>query len=143
MSSHLATALWKARIEGGLITVDAGQRPANTVDAYAIQDEVAALFDSEIVGWRRFLSCQPPAAGRTRAAAGRPFYDGHLRWRASAQIRSPGFGGLRRTRQGTSETGVSGAHWNPLLGSPRLVPEEDYSRRWEGSGESSSSGPVR
>lgn len=52
MSSHLAPSLWKARIEGGLVTVEEGQRPAEAVDAYAIQDAVTALFDSEIVGWK-------------------------------------------------------------------------------------------
>ncbi len=52
MSSQLATALWKARTEGGQIAVDRAQRPANEVDAYAIQDQVAALFDSAIVGWK-------------------------------------------------------------------------------------------
>jgi 2-keto-4-pentenoate hydratase len=52
MSSHLATALWKARTGGGLVTVDPASRPADTADAYAIQDEVTALLDSEIVGWK-------------------------------------------------------------------------------------------
>ena len=52
MSSHLATALWKARTEGGVVAADEGERPANGVDAYAIQDEVTALFDSEFVGWK-------------------------------------------------------------------------------------------
>ena len=52
MSSHLATALWKARTHGGVIGVDASERPANEGDAYAIQDEVTALFDAESVGWK-------------------------------------------------------------------------------------------
>ncbi|GMQ77136.1 MAG: fumarylacetoacetate (FAA) hydrolase [Gammaproteobacteria bacterium] len=52
MSSDLATALWSARTEGGVIAVDAGQRPADYADAYAIQGEVAALFESEVVGWK-------------------------------------------------------------------------------------------
>ena len=52
MSSHLATALWKARTEGGIVAVDEDQRPADYADAYAIQDEVSALFESEIVGWK-------------------------------------------------------------------------------------------
>jgi 2-keto-4-pentenoate hydratase len=52
VSSDLATALWKARTEGGVVTVDEGQRPADDADAYALQDEVTALFDSEIVGWK-------------------------------------------------------------------------------------------
>ncbi len=52
MSSDLATALWKARTEGGIVAVDDAQRPADYSDAYAIQDGVAALFDSEIVGWK-------------------------------------------------------------------------------------------
>lgn len=52
MSSHLAKALWKARTGGGLVAVDAAQRPVDAADAYAVQDEVTALFDSEIVGWK-------------------------------------------------------------------------------------------
>lgn len=52
MSSDLATALWKARTDGGVIAVDGADRPANEEEAYALQAEVAALFDSEIVGWK-------------------------------------------------------------------------------------------
>jgi len=52
MSGDLATALWKARTEGGIVAVDEGQRPADYADAYAIQDGVSALFDSEMVGWK-------------------------------------------------------------------------------------------
>lgn len=52
MSSRLATALWKARTEGGVIAVEDSERPTNEADAYAIQNEVTGLFDSEIVGWK-------------------------------------------------------------------------------------------
>ena len=52
MSNHLATALWKARTEGGVIAVDADQRPASDADAYATQEKVTALFGSEVVGWK-------------------------------------------------------------------------------------------
>ncbi len=52
MSSHLATALWKARREGGVIAVDDAQRPGNDAEAYALQDQVTALFGSELVGWK-------------------------------------------------------------------------------------------
>ncbi len=52
MSSHLARALWKARMEGGVIAVDGAQRPANDAEAYAVQGEVTALLDSEQVGWK-------------------------------------------------------------------------------------------
>jgi 2-keto-4-pentenoate hydratase len=52
MSSHLATALWKARLQGGLITVDGAQRPATEAEAYALQDEVTALFGSQLAGWK-------------------------------------------------------------------------------------------
>ncbi len=52
MSSHLATALWKARTEGGVVAVGEGERPADSVAAYVIQDAVTALFDAEIVGWK-------------------------------------------------------------------------------------------
>jgi len=52
MSSHLAKALWKARTEGGAIPLDDGQRPASAEAAYALQDEVTALFDGERVGWK-------------------------------------------------------------------------------------------
>jgi 2-keto-4-pentenoate hydratase len=52
MSSHLATALWKARMEGGVIAVDDAQRPGSDAEAYALQDQVTALFDSELVGWK-------------------------------------------------------------------------------------------
>ena len=52
MSSHLATALWKARMEGGVIAVDGAQRPANDTEAYALQGEVTALFGSELAGWK-------------------------------------------------------------------------------------------
>ena len=52
MSSHLATALWKARMEGGVIAVDDAQRAASNAEAYALQDQVTALFGSELVGWK-------------------------------------------------------------------------------------------
>ena len=52
MTSDLATALWRARTEGGVVTVEAGDRPGDEAAAYALQAEVAALFDSEIVGWK-------------------------------------------------------------------------------------------
>ena len=52
MSSDLATALWRARREGGTVTVGAAERPADEQAAYALQAEVAALFDSETVGWK-------------------------------------------------------------------------------------------
>jgi 2-keto-4-pentenoate hydratase len=52
MSSHLAKALWRARTEGGAVPVDDAQRPANADDAYAIQEELTALFDGEMVGWK-------------------------------------------------------------------------------------------
>ena len=52
MSSDLAEALWKARTEGGVIAVAAAERPADARAAYAIQDEVTALFDAEMVGWK-------------------------------------------------------------------------------------------
>ncbi len=52
MSSDLAKALWKARTDGGVIAVDGADRPANEEDAYALQAEVAALFGSEVVGWK-------------------------------------------------------------------------------------------
>ncbi len=52
MSSQLARALWEARIQGGIIAVDGDQRPANDTEAYAVQSEVTALFDSEQVGWK-------------------------------------------------------------------------------------------
>ena len=52
MSRHLAKALWTARTTGGVIAVGADQRPANDVDAYAIQAEVTALFGSAVVGCR-------------------------------------------------------------------------------------------
>jgi 2-keto-4-pentenoate hydratase len=52
MTNRLATALWKTRTEGGVITVAEPERPANEAEAYAIQDEVAGLFDAEIVGWK-------------------------------------------------------------------------------------------
>ena len=52
MSSQLARALWEARIQGGVIAVDGDQRPANDTEAYAVQSEVTALFDSEQVGWK-------------------------------------------------------------------------------------------
>lgn len=52
MSSHLATALWKARTEGGVVSVDDAERPRDEAAAYAIQDEVAALFEAEQVGWK-------------------------------------------------------------------------------------------
>jgi 2-keto-4-pentenoate hydratase len=52
MSNRLATALWKARTEGGVVSVDDSERPSDEAAAYAIQDEVAALFDAERVGWK-------------------------------------------------------------------------------------------
>ena len=52
MSSHLATALWKARMEGGVIAVDGAQRSANDAEAYVVQGQVTALFGSELVGWK-------------------------------------------------------------------------------------------
>ena len=52
MTSRVATALWRARTEGSLIAVESGDRPRNEAQAYAIQDEVAGLYDAEIVGWK-------------------------------------------------------------------------------------------
>lgn len=52
MSSELAAALWTARTDGGAVGVDEADRPTNEDDAYALQGEVAALFDSELVGWK-------------------------------------------------------------------------------------------
>lgn len=52
MSSDLATALWRARTQGGVVAVGEADRPASEEDAYALQAEVAGLFDSEIAGWK-------------------------------------------------------------------------------------------
>lgn len=52
MSSSLARALWKARTEGGIVTVANDQRPADADQAYGLQAQVTALFDSEQVGWK-------------------------------------------------------------------------------------------
>jgi 2-keto-4-pentenoate hydratase len=83
MSNHLARALWKARTQGGLVTVDWEQRPGEAVDAYAVQDQVTALFDSHIVGWKlgatnaktlELLGFQRPFVGSLLAAH---FHDGN------------------------------------------------------------------
>jgi 2-keto-4-pentenoate hydratase len=39
-------------MEGGVIAVDDAQRAASNAEAYALQDEVTALFGSELVGWK-------------------------------------------------------------------------------------------
>lgn len=52
MTSRVAMALWKARTKGGLVAVDASERPANAGVAYAMQQEVAGLFDDDTVGWK-------------------------------------------------------------------------------------------
>ena len=77
MSSDLARALWKARTDGGVIAVGGADRPASEGDAYALQGEVAALFDSETVGWKlgatnektlNLLGFERPFAGPLLAA---------------------------------------------------------------------------
>lgn len=77
MSSDLAVALWKARTGGGVIAVDEAERPANEDAAYALQGEVAALFDSETVGWKlgatnekalKLMGFERPFAGPLLAA---------------------------------------------------------------------------
>jgi 2-keto-4-pentenoate hydratase len=77
MSSDLATALWKARTNGGVVGVEGADRPASESDAYALQSEVAALFDSEVVGWKlgatnenalNLLGLERPFAGPLLAA---------------------------------------------------------------------------
>lgn len=52
MSIDLARALWKARTQGGLVTVAQAERPAAAADAYAVQESVTALFDCRCVGWK-------------------------------------------------------------------------------------------
>jgi 2-keto-4-pentenoate hydratase len=52
MSNDLARALWKARTEGGLVTVAQAERPPAAIQAYAVQEAVSALFDSPAVGWK-------------------------------------------------------------------------------------------
>jgi 2-keto-4-pentenoate hydratase len=52
MSSHLATALWKARTDGGVIAVQGEQRPSDEAQAYAVQNQVTALFGAQMVGWK-------------------------------------------------------------------------------------------
>jgi len=52
MAGRVATALWKARMQGGLVAVDASERPADAAAAYAMQQEVADLFDDDVVGWK-------------------------------------------------------------------------------------------
>jgi 2-keto-4-pentenoate hydratase len=73
MTSRLATALWKARTEGGVVAVEDSERPADEATAYAIQDEITALFDAEPVGWKlgatndktlKLLGVERPFVGR-------------------------------------------------------------------------------
>lgn len=52
MTSDLATALWRARTGGGVVSVGPDDRPSSEAEAYALQAEVAGLFDSEIAGWK-------------------------------------------------------------------------------------------
>jgi len=77
MSSDLATALWKARVSGGVVGVEEADKPASESDAYALQAEVAVLFDSETVGWKlgatnektlNLLGFERPFAGPLLAA---------------------------------------------------------------------------
>lgn len=77
MSSDLATALWKARVSGGVVGVAEADKPGSESDAYALQAEVAALFDSETVGWKlgatnektlNLLGFERPFAGPLLAA---------------------------------------------------------------------------
>lgn len=77
MSSDLATALWQARTGGGRVSVDPGQRPTDSIQAYAVQDAVSALFDSRQVGWKlgatndktlELLGFERPFAGTLLAA---------------------------------------------------------------------------
>jgi 2-keto-4-pentenoate hydratase len=52
MTNRVATALWKARTDGGLVAVEDAERPVDEAAAYDMQDQVTALFDAEIVGWK-------------------------------------------------------------------------------------------
>lgn len=50
--STLAGALYAARVDGGLVNMSEQVPPANLEEAYTLQSEVAALFESRIVGWK-------------------------------------------------------------------------------------------
>ncbi|NIM28621.1 MAG: hypothetical protein GTO67_04905 [Gammaproteobacteria bacterium] len=52
MTNRVTEALWKARTDGGLVAVEDSEWPVDEAAAYAMQEQVTALFDAEIVGWK-------------------------------------------------------------------------------------------
>jgi 2-keto-4-pentenoate hydratase len=52
MSESLAEALWKARAEGGVITIAPAQRPADATAAYALQAAAIAHSGMAQAGWK-------------------------------------------------------------------------------------------
>ncbi|MDH3712807.1 MAG: hypothetical protein OET44_03040 [Gammaproteobacteria bacterium] len=50
--SDLANALYRTRTEGGLIDMREYTPPLDEDEAYSLQSQVAALFQSETVGWK-------------------------------------------------------------------------------------------
>lgn len=52
MTAHLAKALWDARVNGDVITVEGAEQPADVAAAYAIQAEIVAVSGLEQVGWK-------------------------------------------------------------------------------------------
>lgn len=50
--SDLARALYKTRTEGGLVDMNEYPSPLTEDEAYALQSQVTALFQSETVGWK-------------------------------------------------------------------------------------------
>jgi 2-keto-4-pentenoate hydratase len=48
----LAIALHKARTAGGVVNMSEYAPPANHEEAYLLQSDVAALFESETIGWK-------------------------------------------------------------------------------------------
>jgi 2-keto-4-pentenoate hydratase len=52
MAADLAKALWDARVNGDVITVEEADQPANAAAAYVIQADSVALSGLEQVGWK-------------------------------------------------------------------------------------------
>lgn len=52
MAGDLAKALWEARVNGDVVTVDEAEQPADAASAYAIQAEIVARAGMEQVGWK-------------------------------------------------------------------------------------------
>jgi len=52
MAEDLAKALWRARVDGDVVTVEEADEPADAATAYAIQNAIVALAGLDQAGWK-------------------------------------------------------------------------------------------